>query len=123
MLKLNHKKLDVWKLGIQFALQIYKYTEQFPKTEIYALTSQLQRAAVSIPSNIAEGHSRNTDKEFIQFLYHARGSLEELRYFLLLSKSLGYVTENTFNEYEENAQTVSKMLNSLISSIRQKLNS
>ena len=117
------KELDVWKKSHELVLRIYQLIARFPDSEKYALSNQLKRAACSVPANIVEGHSRKTSKEFIQFLYHARGSLEELRYFLFLSKDLNYITQDTYNELESNSQTISKMLNSLISSIKQKLNS
>jgi four helix bundle protein len=76
-----------------------------------------------VPANIVEGHSRKSSKEFMQFLYQARGSLEELRYFLLLSRDLEYLTQEAYNELEKESQTVSKMLNGLLKSVKQKLNS
>jgi len=78
-LKTNtHKDLDVWKLGIKLVQDIYMHTKSFPKEEVYGLTSQLRRSAVSIPSNIAEGYARAGNKELIQFLYIALGSPSEL---------------------------------------------
>ena len=73
------KDLDVWEKAHELVLSIYRIIAKFPDTEKYALSDQLKRAAYSIPANIVEGHSRKTSKEFMQFLYHARGSLEELR--------------------------------------------
>jgi four helix bundle protein len=70
---MDHKDLDVWKKSINFVTRIYRVTEPFPKTEIFGLVNQLRRAAVSIPSNIAEGAARSSDKEFIHFLYIALG--------------------------------------------------
>jgi four helix bundle protein len=75
---LDHKDLDVWKASINFALELYEMTKHFPKEEIYSLTSQIRRSGTSIASNIAEGVARNSDKEFIQFLYIALGSLSEV---------------------------------------------
>jgi four helix bundle protein len=74
----GHKDLNVWKKSMQFVMEIYSLTSHFPKEEIYGLTSQIRRAAVSIPSNISEGAARQTKKEFCQFLYIAMGSLAEL---------------------------------------------
>ena len=74
----NHKDLEVWKKSMDLVSNIYKITESFPNKELYGLTNQIRRAAVSIPSNIAEGAARNSKKEFIQFLYIALGSLSEL---------------------------------------------
>ena len=73
-----HKRLECWKKGIQISKEIYRITDCFPKVEQFGLTSQMRRASVSIPSNIAEGAARHTSKEFTQFLYNAQGSLSEL---------------------------------------------
>jgi four helix bundle protein len=78
----GHKDLDVWKRSMDLVFQVYKTTDAFPKHELYALTSQIRRASVSIPSNIAEGAGRKNRKEFVQFLYVALGSLAELIGFL-----------------------------------------
>jgi four helix bundle protein len=75
----TYEDLKVWRLAMDLVLEIYRYTASFPKQEIYGLTSQMRRAAVSIPSNIAEGKGRYWRKELLQFLFHARGSLLELR--------------------------------------------
>jgi len=91
-----HKDLDVWKKAIEFVAEIYKITRNFPKDEIYGLTSQIRRAAVSIPSNIAEGAARNSTKEFIQFLYIALGSSAETETQLIIAKEIGYVENNSF---------------------------
>jgi len=85
----NHKDLDVWKESMKLARSVYTLTSTFPKEELYGLTSQIRRAAVSIPSNIAEGAARNSDKEFIQFLYISLGSLAEVETQLLLAKDFG----------------------------------
>jgi four helix bundle protein len=79
------KDLDVWKKSHELVLKIYEVSKSFPKNETYALTDQIRRASTSVPANIVEGQSINTTKEYLQFLYNARGSLEEVRYFLLLS--------------------------------------
>ena len=84
-----HKDLDVWKESMRLAKEIYVLTERFPKEEMYGLTSQMRRSAVSIPSNIAEGAGRNSNKEFVQFLYISLGSLAELETQILLSKEFG----------------------------------
>lgn len=87
----THKDLDVWKLGIQIVKDIYAETAKFPQGEMYGLTSQLRRAAVSIPANIAEGAARNGKKEFIQFLYVALGSLSEIETLLIIAGDLNYL--------------------------------
>jgi four helix bundle protein len=85
---MDHKELDVWKESMLLAKEAYLLTKSFPKEELYGITSQIRRASVSVPSNIAEGAARNSDKEFIQFLYISLGSLSELETQLLLSRDL-----------------------------------
>ena len=94
---MNHKDLDIWKESIELTKKIYLITKNFPKEEIYGLTSQIRRSCISIPSNIAEGSARNHDKEFIQFLYISLGSLAELDTQLIISKEIGY-TDIIFDE-------------------------
>lgn len=91
----THKDLDVWKESIDLAKNMYKLTGQFPKEELYNLTSQIRRCAVSIPSNIAEGAARKSKKEFINFLYVALGSCAELETQLIISKELGFIVAET----------------------------
>jgi len=87
---MNHKDLEVWKESMLLAKEAYLLTKSFPKEELYGITSQIRRASVSVPSNIAEGAARSSDKEFIQFLYISLGSLSELETQILLSRDLGY---------------------------------
>src|SRR5690242_19387804 len=94
-MKRKHHDLQVWQEGMALAKDIYAATASFPKEEIYGLTSQMRRAAVSLPSNIAEGAARGTKKEFLQFLIIARGSLMELETQILLSKELGFLNNHT----------------------------
>jgi four helix bundle protein len=86
----SHKDLKVWQESMDLVIQIYKISEDFPKHEIYGLSSQIRRAAVSIPSNIAEGAGRSGEKEFIRFLYIALGSLSEVETQLEISQRLNY---------------------------------
>jgi len=88
---MTHKDLDVWKAAMELAKLVYLITSKFPKEELYGLTQQIRRSAVSIPSNIAEGAARNSRKEFIQFLHISLGSLAELETQLLLSEKLGFL--------------------------------
>ncbi len=97
-IKRKHHDLLVWQEAMALVKEIYRLTSHFPKEEIYALTSQMRRAAVSIPSNIAEGAARNGSKEFLQFLSIARGSLSELEPQLLIAQDLGYSTDTFFAE-------------------------
>lgn len=93
---LDFKELDVWKESKKLAILVYKITDQFPKTEVFGLTNQSRRSAVSIPSNIAEGTGRKTDKETLHFLYIAKGSLFELETQIHIAKDLGFLTEHDF---------------------------
>jgi len=98
----THRDLDVWKNGIELVKKIYILTKDSPKEEIYTLTSQIRRSAISIPSNIAEGAARNSKKEFIQFLYIALGSAAELETQLIVAKELGYIKDlNIFDDFEK----------------------
>ena len=117
----DHNKLRAFKLADDVAVMVYRVTREFPREELYGLTSQMRRAAVSVPSNIVEGQSRNTTKEYLHFLHNARGSLEEVRYFLLLSFDLKFLKENKYKELEQKYESASKMLNGLIKSIKLKL--
>lgn len=110
--------LEVWKKAHNLVLKIYQLTASYPKAETYALIDQLRRAAYSVSANIVEGQSRNTTREYRSFLYNARGSVEEVRYFLLLSKDLGYIDQTMYKIIESEYETVSKMLNGLIKSLK-----
>ncbi|MDD3437007.1 MAG: four helix bundle protein [Candidatus Gastranaerophilales bacterium] len=90
---MNHKDLEVWKLAMEFITDIYSITKKFPKEEFYGLTNQIRRCAISIPSNIAEGSARQSDKELIQFLYIALGSVSELETQLIIARNLNYINE------------------------------
>src|SRR3989338_2808716 len=92
----SHKDLIVWQKGIDLSRAIYKLTGEFPQREVYALSSQMRRAAVSIPSNIAEGKARRTAKDFVHFLHIAFGSAAELETQLLIAKQLSFVDENEY---------------------------
>lgn len=90
---MTHKDLEVWKAAMELTKLIYKVTSWFPKEEIYGLTAQMRRASISIPSNIAEGAARSSNKEFYQFLHIALGSLSELETQWLLAQELGFVNQ------------------------------
>jgi len=94
----THKDLDVWKLGIQLVKDVYAASSKFPKEEAYGLSSQLRRAAVSVPANIAEGAARNGKKEFIQFLYVSLGSLSEIETLLIIAEDLNYLADATLRD-------------------------
>ncbi len=114
--------LNTWKEGHQLVLTIYKMTKLFPADEKFGLTNQIQRAAVSITSNIAEGFSRNSNKEKVQFYYIALGSLTEVQNQLLISSDLGYIDSSLFKEVSAKTVIVSKLLNGLIKSVKKKHN-
>lgn len=115
---MHWKNLKVWQKAHELVLILYEVTSKFPKEEVYGLTSQIRRSAASVPSNIVEGQSRNTTKEYLQFLYNARGSVEEIRYHLLLAKDLKYLDGDEYASLENQYEEVSKMLNSLIRSLK-----
>ena len=113
----THKDLDVWNKAMELAEKLYYLTAKFPKEEQYGFASQIRRSAVSIPSNIAEGAARNSNKEFIQFLYIAMGSLSEIETQLLLAKRLKLINESdVFNDME----SIRKMLLGLIKFLKSK---
>lgn len=106
--------LDAWKEGHALVLNIYQITKKFPKEELFGLISQMRRCAVSITSNIAEGFSRQSYKEKLQFYSIAQGSVTELQNQLLVSKDVGYLTKDEFHKISEQTVTVHKILNGLI---------
>ena len=91
-----HEKLDAWSLAMDFVVAVYRATETFPKEEKFGLTSQIRRAAVSIPANIAEGAARHSDKELAHFVSNAQGSASELETELIIAHRLGYLADNSF---------------------------
>jgi four helix bundle protein len=115
---MHWKQLKVWQHAHELVLEIYRYTPDFPRGEQFGVSDQLRRAAYSVTANIVEGQSRNTTKEYMQFLYNARGSVEEARYFLLLSNDLGYLKQEGFEELESRYEHVSRLLNGLIKSLK-----
>lgn len=116
----THKDLDAWKLSVELVVLIYQLTSTFPKEEVFGLTNQIRRAAVSIPSNIAEGAARNSNKELIQFLHISLGSQQELDTQLLIAKKLEYLTDDQYNEINIKIETVGKLLNGLIKYLKTK---
>ncbi len=114
MLKLNHKKLKVWQLSLDFVSSVYQMTSLFPKVEIYGITNQLRRAAVSLPSNIAEGASRNSLQERNRFYEIARSSLVEIDTQIELSKRLAYCKKEDLLALEEQMNHLFAMLSNMI---------
>ena len=119
MLK-NYKDLKVWQKSYQVCLEIYKITKDFPKQETYGLTSQIRRAAVSVPSNIAEGYGRKTTPDYLRSLYIAYGSNCELETQVLLSGDLEYMNPKKCMEIKEAIGEVERMLKALIKSLEKK---
>jgi len=114
--KRQHHNLQAWQLGMTLVKDIYAVTRLFPESEKFGLCSQMQRAAVSIPSNISEGAARTGDREFLHFLSIARGSLCELETQVMISKELGYITDNS--KLLELINKLFAMLSALITSIK-----
>jgi four helix bundle protein len=114
-------ELEVWKRAHGVVLEIYKLTNPFPRSEQFGVVSQIRRAAYSIPSNIAEGFGRRSTKELLQFLTISNGSLEELRYFLILSRDLRYLSPLDFEKLEKDLKAVAQMLEALRQSLQRRL--
>lgn len=110
----SYRDLIAWQKAKAVALDVYFCTRKFPKDEIYGLTSQMRRAAVSVPSNIAEGKGRYSQKEFVQFLYRARGSLLELETQLSIARELEYIDLPTFKSIEAKTEELGRILNGLV---------
>jgi four helix bundle protein len=114
----DFRSLKVWEKAHELTLKIYKSTESFPKHEIYRVTSQLQRAAVSIPTNIAEGCGKDSDAELKRFFVIAMGSSSELEYLLLLARDLGYLPNDAYQTMQFDLVEIRKMLNAFIQRLR-----
>lgn len=116
----DYKQLKVWQKAMDLTVEIYGLVKHLPKEETYALSDQIRRAAVSIPSNIAEGQGRNSDKEFANFLSIARGSLWELETQVELCERFNYIDQNLKSKVFEHTTEISKMLNALSNSLKSK---
>ena len=112
------EELEVWRKAHQLILEIYKITGKFPRDEKYRLGDQLRRSAASVATNIVEGRSRAGKKEFIHFLSLSKSSLEETKYHLLLSKDLGYLTDQIYDELQDNCEEIGRMINGLMKSLK-----
>jgi four helix bundle protein len=110
----TYRDLTVWQRAVDLVLEVYRCSAGFPKSEIYGLTSQMKRSAVSVPSNIAEGKGRSSRKELLQFLFHARGSLLELQTQITIAYKLGFVTNAEAGNLSTLADEVGRLLNGLI---------
>jgi four helix bundle protein len=116
----HYKQLKVWQKAMNLVIHVYKVTKYFPKHEQYGLVSQMRRCAISIPSNIAEGHGRNSDKEVVRFLDIARGSIYELDTQVEISRQLNYFSQQEFNIIFNLIDEISRMLSGLRKSKFQK---
>jgi len=116
----SFRGLRVWQEAMKLTMEIYRVTVNFPKHELYGLSSQIRRAAVSVPSNIAEGKGHRSDKEFVRFLLHARGSLLELQTQLIIAKELQYFRTEEGNHLLAMAEAVGRALSGLINSMSEK---
>lgn len=114
----NFKELLVWQKFINFVTEIYELTNDFPKDEMYGLTSQIRRASISIPSNIAEGNSRRSVADYLQFLKIARGSCAEVETQLIIAQNLKFLSEEHYLKLNQDIIEISKMLNGLINSLK-----
>jgi four helix bundle protein len=107
----SFKDIKAWQFAHQFVIDVYKHTREFPETERFGLCSQFQRAAVSIAANIAEGYKKLSKPDKLRFLNISQGSLEECRYYILLSKDLGYINSDSFENLDAEIEKVSWYIN------------
>ena len=114
----DFRQLKVWEKSHRLALAVYKVTKGFPKEELYGLTSQIRRASMSVPTNIAEGCGRNTDAEFARFAQIAMGSASETEYQLLLARDLEFLSQNDHEKLYNDVEEVKRMLASLLKTLR-----
>src|SRR5437588_12483334 len=113
----SFKDLRFWQEAMKFTVDVYRATAQFPRHELYGLSQQLRRAAVSVPSNIAEGKGHRSDREFGNFLLHARGSLLEVQAQVMIAKELQYISDEEAKRLLASADAICRSLNSLINSL------
>lgn len=114
----DFRDLQIWNRSHRLTLEIYRLTQGFPKTETYGLVSQMRRSASSIPTNIAEGCGRNTEKDFARFLDNSMGSASELEYQLILAYDLEYIAQETFEKTISELTEIKRMLNAFIQKLR-----
>ena len=117
---MSYYELRVWQQSMKLTSEVYRVTATFPKHELYGLSQQMRRAAVAVPSNIAEGKGHRSDRELSHFLFHARGSLFELRTQVMISRELEYLTANESKRLLELTDAVGRGLNALINSVYEK---
>ncbi len=115
----NYQDLAVWKKAHQLVLMVYKVTKSFPQEELYGLTSQIRRAALSIPTNIAEGSGRGSDCDFARFCQISYGSVNELEYHFIVARDLEFITSTIYDSLQQALVEVRRMLAKLISTLQQ----
>lgn len=118
-----HEKLDVWKMSVEFVVEVYECTKHFPSDEKFGLTSQIRRVAVSIPANIAEGAARQSDKEFFHFLAIAQGSASELETELLIACKLNYIEKQNYDQLYEQLNTIARKIVGLSNHVKSRIKS
>ena len=116
-----HKDLEVWKNSIDLVEKIYKLTENYPRKEIYCITDQIRRAAISVPSNISEGAARNSSQDFNRFLSISLGSLSELETQLIISNRLDYLSKSDFDDIDKLISLIRIQLLGLMKSVKKKI--
>ena len=117
-----HESLEVWSQSVDFVVDIYKVTESFPREEKFGLTSQIRRAAVSVPANIAEGAARTSNKEFAQFLSNAQGSASESETEHLIASRLEYLDKDKYLKVRASLESIGRMITGLLQHLRSKIN-
>jgi four helix bundle protein len=117
----NYRDLEVWQKAMDLVVECYQITKTFPKHEIYGLVSQMQRAVISVPVNIAEGRGRQHSKEFINYLFIANGSLAEVETYAEIAARLHYITKGQSEKILDKASEIGRMLNGLIRSIQKRI--
>ena len=117
----DFKNIKAWQYYDDLAVLVYSKTRSFPKEELYGITSQLRRAAISVPTNIAEGAGREHKREYLHFLYVARSSIAEAEYLLHLSRRVGYLKDNEYKKVEELREETAKTLQGLINSVKKEV--
>ena len=117
----DYTKIEAWKLADDLTVAVYEQTLSFPREEIYGLTSQLRRASYSVPANIVEGSSRDTKKDYLHFLYIARGSLSETQYFIHLAGRLGYLPSKEVDALQSQTKLVFGCLHGLVQAVEKEV--
>lgn len=115
-----YKEMLVWQKAYQFALDVYQGTKDFPKDELFGLTSQMRRAAASIPANLAEGSMRNSPREYLQFIHVARGSMAEREVWLQMASDLGYLKPEIGKMLAQQCDEVGRLLHGLLTAIKKR---